>query len=188
MCGAWFRWARPKSVTLAMPSQVSRTLLVLTSRCTIQLRCAWARLQDLGQRELAILGCQQLYLGVQGSARQVLQNQKRLSIGFRDIVDGCDVRVIQSGEGPGLRQEPFARLGRFEEVRRQEFERHQPVQFKVAGLVDPGHASLAQLGENLVVKDGAARDGVGLRTALSRHQLAPCEAHKHPWNRGNGPV
>ena len=76
--------------------------------------------------------------------------------GLADLVDRADVGVIQSGRGPGFPQK--ASLGSLfsAEVRRQELQRHEPVQLEVPGLVDHSHTALAEALEDLEMRDRLA--------------------------------
>ena len=51
-----------------------------------------------------------------------------------DLVDGADVRVIQSGRRPGLAHQPFGTIG--QELAIEELQRNGAAQARVDGTVD----------------------------------------------------
>ena len=72
-----------------------------------------------------------------------------------EIMHGDDVRMVQAGQGAGFAVEPLGKAGVACCGRRQDLQRHQPVQGRLPGLIDRAHAALAdelkdfELGEQL---------------------------------------
>ena len=86
----------------------------------------------------------------------VLHRDKDPTVGFTDLVDGTDVRVIQGRGQPRLPFEPRQtfRIGR--EGVRQDLERHLAIQSRVASLVHLAHAARAEETANLVHAEAPA--------------------------------
>ncbi len=78
-----------------------------------------------------------------------------------DVVDGDDVGVVQGRGSLGLLHEAALALGVGDLLRRQDLDGDEAVQVRVAGLVDHAHPALAELLEDLVVRDGSAGHGPG---------------------------
>ena len=77
-------------------------------------------------------------------------------IGLGDFVNGANVGMPQSGGRLGFAPETLAGVLILEKMRREELQRHRPIEFGVLGLVDHAHAAFAELGGDLVVVDGFA--------------------------------
>jgi hypothetical protein len=94
------------------------------------------------------------------SAIQGLHDNVRAAVLLADVMNGADVRMIQSGGRPGLALETLQGVGVAGEFVRQEFESDETVQARVFGLVDHAHSAAAQLLDDAVVGDAPAnREG-----------------------------
>ena len=82
-----------------------------------------------------------------------LEHQIRPLVVLTDAVDGDDIRVAEPGGGQGLGAEPIALAWVGVSALEHHLQRHQPVELRVAGLIDDPHAATAQDPEYLVVAD-----------------------------------
>ena len=106
------RLARPKSVSLGVPSAVSRTLAGLRSRW--MMCCSWAWWTARASSSTRRGGLRRdlrrpLELLLQAAAFQVLQGEIGLTGMFADLKDLHDVRMTQPGHRLGLDAEPIQR-------------------------------------------------------------------------------
>ena len=88
----------------------------------------------------------------------VFHDQIMPALDLVGVEGGDDVGVMQLGGGANLALEHLHGLGRLHELRRQHLDGHDALHRHVHGLVDPAHAALPQLVENLVLaqKEAAA--------------------------------
>ena len=100
-------------------------------------------LQRLARREFA----RPLELA-QVQAVHILHDEKRHALDLAEFVDGDDVGMIQPGQGAGLAVEAFGKIRAPGGLRRENLERHDPVQHRLAGLINRPHAAFADQGEN----------------------------------------
>ena len=70
-----------------------------------------------------------------------------------ELVHGYDVGMAQPGQRPGLAGEPVGKAGIGARLRRQNLQRHQPIQRRLAGFVHRPHAPLAQQFEDLELRE-----------------------------------
>jgi hypothetical protein len=89
----------------------------------------------------------------QGHAVQILHSNEGLPTLLADVIDGADVRMVQSGSSLRFALEAAERLRVFGHVIRQELERDKTVQPRVFTLVDDTHPAAAQLFDDAVVRD-----------------------------------
>ena len=81
------------------------------------------------------------------------------AIGRPDVEDGDDVRVMELGGELRFLHEPAAALGVRDELRRQHFQRHLPIEPLVPGLIDLAHAPGAEKRAHFVgAKTSAGRE------------------------------
>ena len=73
-----------------------------------------------------------------------LHEQEIESPGLPEVVNGDDVRVVQSREGLRLPRETLGKLGVAHALGRQKLERHEPVQGFLARFVHDTHAAPPQ--------------------------------------------
>jgi hypothetical protein len=81
------------------------------------------------------------------------------AVGFVDLVDDTDVRVLQLRGGLRLLDEPPLALGIGDELRGEDLDGDLAVQLQVRGAVDDAHASPADLFEDAVVRKRPADQG-----------------------------
>ncbi len=93
---------------------------------------------------------------VQRLAVHVLHGDKQLAVGFIDIVDMNDIRMIQRGCGLRFLHEAPPPVRVAQRLRQQYLQRHIPVQVPVARLVHRAHTALPQAVHDLEVSDAAA--------------------------------
>ena len=159
------RLARPKSVTLGVPSASNRTLAGLRSRWTIPARCATstARASVATSSAAGRPGCG---VPARRSARVPPSSSSRATIGGRagraDVEDLDDVRVAEPGHRLGLDLEPGEMVGPADLD--HHLEGDQAVQLPVACLVDHAHPAPAQPAQDLISVD-PDRLGLALRRA-----------------------
>ncbi len=114
--------------------------------------------EPLFQGELLVSRLQSIESGAQGSARQVLECQKAMTLGFVNLVDGRDIGVIQGGNGARFLMESGQVLAGIGQVGRQELERHESRELGVPSLVDDAHPAFPELGSDFVVGNLSAGD------------------------------
>jgi hypothetical protein len=90
------------------------------------------------------------------SAIQGLHDNVRAAVLLADVMNGADVRMIQSGGRPGLALETLQGVGVAGEFVRQEFESDETVQAGVFSLVDHAHPAAAEFSDNAVMGDAGA--------------------------------
>ena len=73
-----------------------------------------------------------------------LGDDVRTAIDLAEIVHDDDVRVVQTRRGPGFLMKPPQPTAVGCEVRRQELERHRPIESGVVSKIDLAHAACAQ--------------------------------------------
>ena len=73
-----------------------------------------------------------------------LGDDVRTRIDLAEIVHDDDMRVVQTRRGPGLLMKPSEPISVNGELRRQELERHRPIELRVVGKIDVAHAARAQ--------------------------------------------
>ena len=90
-------------------------------------------------------------LRLQRLALQVfLHDESHPRVVLANVVDGGDVRMVETRRGAGLALEPHHAVRIDGELGRQDLDRHLPVEARVMGQPDLAHAALAELFENLV--------------------------------------
>ena len=86
------------------------------------------------------------------------------ALGFADVVDGDDIRMIESGDGAGLLLEAAEAIGVVGERRGKSFEGNVAEEASVACAVDLTHAAGANEGDDFV--------GAKLSVGWEGHQAA----------------
>src|SRR5437899_12985789 len=76
--------------------------------------------------------------------------------------------MVERGNGARLIAETPAGLGGIQQARRQHLERDQPPQPRIPRLVDDAHAALAELFEDLVMRDRSRCHGGPQRASCLR--------------------
>jgi hypothetical protein len=71
-----------------------------------------------------------------------------------DVMQRTDMRVVQAGDGSGFALKAFSPIGSVGEMLGQDFKGYFPVQAAVFGQIDFAHTPLAQLFDDLVVREG----------------------------------
>ena len=113
-----------------------------------------------------------------------LGDEVRTVIDLAEIVDDDDMRVVQAGRGSGFLMKPSQPIAVNGEIRRQELERHRPIELGVVGKIDLAHAARAQPRDQLIgVHDTATQvftdvwlehqDGRGLQEGLDTIACTP---------------
>ena len=77
---------------------------------------------------------------------------KEDAVGFVDLMDDADVRMLEGSGGGGFLHESLTALGLLDEIRRQDFQRYLAVELLVAGAVDDLQLAPAELFEHRVVR------------------------------------
>jgi hypothetical protein len=80
---------------------------------------------------------------LQGQAVEEFHGDERMSLVLADVMNGADIRMIESGSGLGFALEAGQRLGVFGDVVGKEFEGDEAVEAGVFGLVDYAHSAAA---------------------------------------------
>ena len=79
-----------------------------------------------------------------------LGDEVRTVIDFAEIVYHDDMRVVQTGRGSGFLMKPSEPIAVNGEMRRQELERHRPIELGVVGQIHLAHAARAQPRHQLI--------------------------------------
>ena len=74
-----------------------------------------------------------------------------------DVVQRADVRVVQARDRPGFAIKPFPALGIIGHTMRQDLDRDDAIQPRVARAIDLAHAAGAEGGLNFVWAEVRAR-------------------------------
>ena len=88
-------------------------------------------------------------------------------------VDGDDVGVLEPGDGLGLALEALGEVGVVEELGRQDLEGHVPVERRLVGQVDRGHAAPPQRSEDAERAECRSRNEGQERVHLRSRSLPP---------------
>jgi hypothetical protein len=118
-----------------------------------------------GQRRSDLDAYIQYFLDGEGFAQQVLAQRLTFDefrgdeqVLFRpNLVDGQNVRVVQTRCGKGLTFEALQSIFVGGEIRMQDFDGDSPGQIEVVGEVDLAHATRTQRGANLVATKGVGQ-------------------------------
>ncbi len=86
----------------------------------------------------------------QGLAFQIFHHQEVDAVLLPYVVQGTDMRMIQTGDRPRLPLEALPGLRALGHVRRQNFDRHRAVQSRVPGAVDLSHPACPDRGDDFV--------------------------------------
>ena len=89
-------------------------------------------------------------------ALQPFHRHKMAAGVLSDIVNRADVRMIEGRGGAGLALEPFDSCGFLDSSSERNFNATVTPQPRVFGQVDNAHATLAQLIQDAIVRDGLA--------------------------------
>ena len=108
-------------------------------------------LERAGRREL--LTCQQV---AQLVAADQLHRDEREPVGFADLVNDGDVRMLDRRGGLGLLDEAPAPIAVVRQVVGQDLERDIAVQPRVGGAIDHAHPAAADFFGNPIVAERAA--------------------------------
>ena len=103
----------------------------------------------------------------QGRAVQKLHGDEGLAILLTDVINGANIRMIQSGGRLRLTLKPRQGLAIAGHFRRQEFEGHKTVQARVFGLVHYTHPTATELLDHAIMRDGLTNHGG--KAALATH-------------------
>ncbi len=85
---------------------------------------------------------------VERFALDILHRDVLAAVGFADLVDGADVRVIERGGRARLLQQAPTRVGIGLRLRRQEFQGDAAAELQVIGEKHLGHPAGPELGAN----------------------------------------
>ena len=96
---------------------------------------------------------------------QQLHHDEMTAIHFTDVVDGANIRVIESRGRTRFSLKPFQRLRVFLHSLWQEFQRDTPAKARVLRLIDDAHAARAQLVRDLVMEKKLAYHRGGILPA-----------------------
>ena len=136
----------PKSVIFTRPFLSSRIFSGLMSRWTMPSSCAnCSASQICGTMASASFGrkpARPLQLA-QVRAVHKFHDEKLQSARLAKIMHGDDVGMDQPGQRARFAVEPLGKTRAARGLRRQDFQRHQPVQRRLARLIDRAHAALA---------------------------------------------
>ncbi len=87
-----------------------------------------------------------------GLSLDELHDEEGDSVDLIDFVDGGDVGVVDGGGAAGLAHEAAATVGVVGQFRGQDLDGDVAVELRVEGLVDDPHAPLADLLEEVVLR------------------------------------
>ena len=112
----------------------------------------------------AVAGGHRPLLGDQaadGLALDVLHDQEVAAVGLAEVVDPDEVLVLELGADPRLALEPRDRPRVVHPLGRQDLQRHEAAQPRVAGQVDPAHPAVADQVQQQVAIDPEAAGAAG---------------------------
>jgi len=89
-------------------------------------------------------------------AIQKLHTDERLAFVLTNLVNGADVRMVESGSGLCFALKTFERLMILSKVFWQELQCNESVEARVFGFVNHTHAAATKLFEDVVVRNGLA--------------------------------
>ena len=157
--GLMSRWTTPWSWAYCSASQICGTMA--RASCGREL----ARVQQPPQVHAVDKLHEEVVEGPSaalGRAGDPSSRQARGDGRLAEIVDRDDVRMAEHGHRPGFAGEPLGEGRVLADLRREDLQRHQPVEPLLAGLVDHAHAAPADQFQDLQVgKMGANSAGVG---------------------------
>ena len=90
----------------------------------------------------------------EASPAEKLHRDKEDAVGFVDLMDDADVRMLEGSGGGGFLHESLTALGLLDEIRRQDFQRYLAVELLVAGAVDDLQLAPTELFEHRAVRKG----------------------------------
>ena len=93
---------------------------------------------------------------LQSHAIQKFHGDEGLAVFLTDVVDGADIGVIQRRGGLSLALKTSQSLRIAGDIVRQKFQRYEPVETSVFGLIYNAHASAPELLDDAIVRDGLA--------------------------------
>jgi len=135
-----------------------------------ELRCP-----SRGQRPFTVEDLPQVAAGYQPH-----RDEQRVP-GLAGLVDRDDVRVIDSGRGPRLGDEPQPELLVGGQRRGEHLQRDHPAKPLVAGPVDNGHAARAERLFHPVPGHKRPRRGLARQQQLLAQPSHPAPFHRTPW-------
>ena len=92
---------------------------------------------------------------VERTARDKLHRDEVRAISLRNLMNRDDIRMAERRGRPRLLHKAPPPLRIRHLARQQQLERHEPVELRIARLVDHAHAALSQLFEHLEVGERA---------------------------------
>ena len=122
---------------------------------------------------------------------QQLHDDELPVVVLADVVNGADVRMIQGRGGAGLTLETIDRMRMLRQFRRQELQRHVPLQARVLSAIDDTHPPTSQLLDDAIVGDGLAdhfwRQGIVVRITTDVGRAAGEQPLGRQRGRRSGP-
>jgi hypothetical protein len=128
------------------------------------------RIRDLNSQLKQLRNLQRTPLDhmLEGAPLQILHGDKSLPVLLPDVVDGADVRMVESRSSLRLALKTAEGLSVFGNVVRQELEGNKAVQANVLGLIDNPHATAAHLFDHAVVRYGLSDHLLAINAEGSR--------------------
>jgi len=99
-------------------------------------------------------------------------------MGFADLIDGADIRVIKSGGGTGLTMEALQDTLVVSYQFWQKLQGYKAAQFGVLGLIDHTHAAAAEGLDDAVVGEGATDNPKAKLLSVFLNLISPGIASK----------
>src|ERR1035438_2719027 len=100
---------------------------------------------------------------LQRLALEQLHGDKRTTFELSNVVNGADIRMVESGCGARFAAESFDRLWVLGNVDRQKFQGDIAAEAGVLGFIDYAHPTAAKFFRDVIVGDGAANNGGSIR-------------------------
>ena len=97
---------------------------------------------------------------LEGHAVEIFHDQESFASIFANIVDGADIRMIESGGGFGFTAKAFEGLAILSYIERKKFEGDKTIEARVFGFVDDAHATATKFFQDAVVGNRLAEKGV----------------------------
>src|ERR1700676_2352492 len=97
----------------------------------------------------------------EGAAFHEFHDEEGTAALFTDVVNGADIRMIESGSGVGFTAKTLEHGWITGEIFRKEFDGNKTLQASVFGLVNNAHAATAESFQDAVMRKSSAYERIG---------------------------
>ena len=117
---------------------------------------------DVPMDDTFFVGCGESVCNLHSQVEKIIRPERfaldpvlqRVTVRFVDLVNGSDVRMVESRCGAGLAFEPLQGLTIFGKFLRQELQRNVAAEFEIFRFVHHTHAAATELFQDAIVRDG----------------------------------